>query len=147
MLYLAARMARPGRQLKLIVGFNTERDAIYVDQLSKYGETTVCCVDGSKGLQGTVVQNLPRLEGFDCVYSCGPEPMLARVGEDAERAGVECQLLIERYFKCGIGLCGSCALGRLIPCKDGPVFRWKELRSTEFGSHKRDACGLRQPLG
>ena len=33
-----------------------------------------------------------------------------------------CQLSYEAYMRCGIGVCGSCALGECLVCRDGPVF-------------------------
>ncbi len=144
--YLANSMVMAGKKPKILVGFNTAKDAVYVEELERLSDTTVCCVDGGVGLPGTATDNLPPLGNFDCVFTCGPEPMMVAVGMEAEESGTECQLLVERYFKCGIGLCGSCALGRLIPCRDGPVFFWRELKGTEFGSFKRNACGLRESL-
>ncbi|RLI02805.1 dihydroorotate dehydrogenase, partial [Candidatus Bathyarchaeota archaeon] len=37
---------------------------------------------------------------------------------------------LERYMRCGIGICGSCVLnnGRRV-CKDGPVFKASKLKS------------------
>ena len=33
-----------------------------------------------------------------------------------------CQLSYEAYMRCGIGVCGSCAVGGCLVCRDGPVF-------------------------
>jgi dihydroorotate dehydrogenase electron transfer subunit len=145
-LHLARTMVDGDIEPSLIVGFNTREDSIYVRELTEMADTKVCCLDGSFGLRGTTVDNLPPLGDFDCVYTCGPERMMVAVARRAEEAGVACQLLVERYFKCGIGLCGSCSLGRLIPCTDGPVLRWEQLRGTEFGEFKRDQCGLREDI-
>ena len=145
--HLARTMADGGIRPSLIAGFNTKGDAIYVEELEEIADAKVCSVDGSFGLRGTTVDNLPPLGAFDCVFTCGPEQMMVGVARRADEEGVDCQLLVERYFKCGIGLCGSCSLGRLIPCTDGPVFHWHQLKDTEFGAFKRDRCGLRENLG
>jgi dihydroorotate dehydrogenase electron transfer subunit len=52
---------------------------------------------------------------------------------------------MERYFKCGIGVCGSCCIDTLGArvCKDGPVFKAKMLLDSEFGKYHRDASGKR----
>jgi dihydroorotate dehydrogenase electron transfer subunit len=143
--YLAARLKERGVAPTIVAGYSSKEDAILVEELTGLGSSTFCCLDGSLGMRGTSVEGLPPLEGFDCVYTCGPEAMMVEVGRRAERAGTRCQLLVERYFKCGIGMCGSCSLGKLVTCRDGPVFLWKELKGTEFGIFKRDACGLREP--
>ncbi len=145
-LYLASHLSLGGAKPDAFLGFNSTEDAICLDEFEDVSQVTFCTIDSSLGLPGMVTENLPSLEDFDCVYACGPEGMLVAVGKMAEKAGVECQLLVERYFKCGIGLCGSCQLGRHIVCKDGPVFFWRELRGTEFGRYGRDACGLRKPI-
>jgi dihydroorotate dehydrogenase electron transfer subunit len=146
LLFLASSLAAKGTDVRIVAGFNKAADAINVDEFRNLGETSVCTMDGSLGGAGTVSENLPKLGDHGCVYTCGPEPMMLAVAKQAEKEGIKCQLLVERYFKCGIGLCGSCCLGRLVVCRDGPVLFWKELKETEFGAFERDACGLRQPL-
>lgn len=146
LLYLASQLLKEGHRPEMVIGFNTARDAFYLERFKALGSTSICTDDGSSGRRGSVCDNLPPLDRYDCVFACGPEPMLVSVGRLAEEAGVPAQLLVERYFKCGIGLCGSCSLGRLLVCRDGPVFFWQELKGTEFGAFKRDECGLRNPL-
>ncbi len=143
--YLASRLRDRGVTPTIVAGFNSKEDAILTEELTHLGHCTLCCMDGSLGMKGTSVEAIPPLDDFDCVYTCGPEAMMVEVGRKAERAGTKCQLLVERYFKCGIGMCGSCSLGKLVTCRDGPVFFWEELKATEFGIFKRDACGLREP--
>ncbi len=88
--------------------------------------------DGSAGTQGTVMALLPQLlaaGAYDCVYVCGPVPMMRAVAGACLGAGVKCQVSLEKYMACGLGACLSCAcegIGRRIKvCKDGPVF-WAE---------------------
>ena len=88
--------------------------------------------DGSAGTKGTVMALLPQLlkeGGYDCVYVCGPVPMMRAVANACLEAGVKCQVSLEKYMACGLGACLSCAcegIGKRIKvCKDGPVF-WAE---------------------
>ena len=88
--------------------------------------------DGSVGTKGTVMALLPQLlkeGGYDCVYVCGPVPMMRAVANACMEAGVKCQVSLEKYMACGLGACLSCAcegIGKRIKvCKDGPVF-WAE---------------------
>ena len=66
---------------------------------------------------------------YDCVYVCGPVPMMRAVANACLEAGVKCQVSLEKYMACGLGACLSCAcegIGKRIKvCKDGPVF-WAE---------------------
>jgi dihydroorotate dehydrogenase electron transfer subunit len=49
---------------------------------------------------------------------------------------------LERYMKCGYGICGQCALDDLLVCRDGPVFSSEQLRkSKEFGKIARIRSG------
>jgi dihydroorotate dehydrogenase electron transfer subunit len=101
--------------------------------------------DGSAGMKGFAHQKLEELlktEKFRMVYACGPEIMLKNVLGVCARKKIPCQLSLERYMKCGIGVCGSCMLGEYRVCKEGPVFTGRQIAGTEFGIKTRDACGL-----
>ena len=72
---------------------------------------------------------------FDAVNSyvaiCGPPPVYRCLVGDLERAGVAPQrilLSLERRMRCGVGRCCHCALGQLLCCTDGPVFRLSDLK-------------------
>jgi dihydroorotate dehydrogenase electron transfer subunit len=58
------------------------------------------------------------------------------------------QFSLHRYMKCGVGLCGSCAIdpSGLRVCREGPVFRGDQLAGTEFGGYMRDSSGRRRPV-
>ena len=53
------------------------------------------------------------------------------------------QAALERYMKCGFGICGQCTIGKgLRVCEEGPVFDGKTLKNIDdFGVYKRDAAG------
>ncbi|MDP2974562.1 MAG: dihydroorotate dehydrogenase electron transfer subunit, partial [Candidatus Diapherotrites archaeon] len=87
-------------------------------------------------------------EKFDIVFGCGPEIMLKKVFELCEKHKVQCQLNLERFMRCGgMGLCGSCAIGKFLVCKDGPVFSSSQLRQMpEFGASALLKCGREVPI-
>ncbi|MEM2217337.1 MAG: hypothetical protein QW731_03010, partial [Thermofilaceae archaeon] len=67
----------------------------------------------------------------------------------AIKAGIKVQASLERLMKCGIGICGSCALEPqgLLVCRDGPVFNGHELiQLDDFGKWWWNASGKRIPL-
>ena len=91
--------------------------------------------DGSLGSCGTCVDALPSLldsGGYAGVLSCGPRPMMQRVAELAQAAGIPTQVSLEEHMACGLGVCLSCTCGakdggtRQV-CKDGPVFPATEV--------------------
>ena len=55
------------------------------------------------------------------------------------------QFSLQRYLKCGIGVCGSCCMDPdgLRVCRDGPVFKGDTLLNSEMGKYARDASGRR----
>jgi len=53
---------------------------------------------------------------------------------------------IERYMKCAVGLCGSCAFGHYRDCADGPIFTYAQAEAVpDFGKFRRDRTGARDP--
>ena len=103
--------------------------------------------DGSFGFSGNAVM---ALAGFlekepqwqqAVVYACGPKPMLRALAEFTIEHDMQCQLSLEEYMSCGIGLCQSCAVElhhtpthsgeeestyKLI-CTNGPVFDARKI--------------------
>lgn len=62
---------------------------------------------------------------------CGPEIMMRFVTRDLERQGLaanDIYLSMERNMKCAVGFCGHCQYGPHFICKDGPVFRYEQIR-------------------
>jgi len=133
LLYLAETMAAEGIKPDVIMGGRTAEDLfwkdMYLDLVERMGLTTD---DGSLGTKGTVMAELPlvlqRIH-YDCVYVCGPAPMMKAVSAAVLEKGIKCQVSLEKYMACGLGACLSCScqgLGKRIKvCQDGPVF-WAE---------------------
>ena len=109
----------------------------------------VCTDDGSRGTKGFVTAELEKAlasEKFDAVYCCGPEKMMKAVAEMCIAKKQDCWLLLERYMKCGIGICGQCAIGGKLVCKDGPAFPAGIIKEPEFGKCGRDSAGRKKPI-
>ncbi len=86
-------------------------------------------------------------EAVDQIFACGPERMLMAVSELSFHRKIPAQLSLERYMKCGYGLCGNCAVDPLgiRLCTDGPVVKNELCRKiAEFGKYHRDALGKKQ---
>jgi len=148
-LYFLAKMATAaGLEALGVVGARTARDIVYEDKLYLVtGETFVTTDDGSKGMKGNVMVEVERLVAEpartpDAVFACGPERMMLAIARLCLKEEIPCQLSLERYMKCGLGVCGSCDLGGKTVCRDGPVFDALEALSLkDFGESKRDASG------
>lgn len=91
-----------------------------------------CTDDGSFGHKGLVTDLLEKEialgRHFDMVYTCGPEIMMYNVFKTCENHHIPCQVSLERYMRCGFGICGACVCGSQVVCKDGPVFNSDALR-------------------
>ena len=68
--------------------------------------------------------------------------MMKKILDLASASLIPVQASLERYMKCGIGICASCCIGDKLVCKDGTVFDSETLSSlSEFGLEYRDKSG------
>jgi dihydroorotate dehydrogenase electron transfer subunit len=139
-----------------VIGARNSGDLLFTDEFGSAGKRDVRLVlatdDGSEGFKGLATQAAEELmarERFDSLYACGPEPMLVGLFELAMRNKVDMQVSLERFMKCGCGICGTCATdpdGQMV-CVDGPVFNRRDLANlTEFGIYRRDQMGIRRKI-
>jgi dihydroorotate dehydrogenase electron transfer subunit len=145
-----AALAR-GSGVTVVLGARSASRLLLEERLRKTGvEVRVATDDGSKGFRGfaTALASNALADGkYDLVLTCGPEAMMVQVVDAAAKSGVEVQASLERYMKCGLGLCGSCGLGPYRVCADGPVFTGRQLASvTDFGKSKLTPDGRRAQL-
>lgn len=149
--FLAKTAKKAGVEAIAVVGARNERDIIYDKRLGQWcKKVLVTTDDGSRGKKGNVMAEVEPLlanDGISCVYACGPERMMMAVAQTCKAKKIACQVSLERYMKCGVGVCGSCDLGGKTCCRDGPVFSGEEaLALAEFGKAKRDATGRVEQL-
>jgi len=150
-----------GKRATVIHGAKTKNELLFIDRIQRSGAfLQIATDDGSSGekcfcpelferiLSGedrilSDNDGIPSANEFEQIYCCGPEPMMSKVAEISIRERIPCQLSLERWMKCGFGICGSCSLdpSGLLVCKDGPVFTAQQLVGTEFGKYLRDSAG------
>jgi len=129
----------------VILGVKNKNELFFVDRIKKCGATVhISTDDGSKGQRGFASDFARRLllkNKYDSIITCGPELMMKKLFEMCRN--IPFQASLERYMKCGIGICGQCTMGKgLRVCKEGPVFDGEMLKNIEdFGIFKRDASG------
>lgn len=156
LLFLARELLSAKAGMVFVQGAKTKNELLFMNELEdlvRNGKMQLITSteDGSCGITGLCTEPLEQIlaeEGFDMIYACGPEPMISKVFELAEKERTCLEASLERLMRCAIGLCGSCAIGKYRVCKDGPVFSSEQLREvgTEFGISKRDFDGRRIPL-
>lgn len=127
-MYLLAKCLRAeGKDVQVILGFNTQEEIFYEDKFRELGcQVVVTTADGSYGVKGFATDALP--EEYSYVYTCGPEPMLKAVCKSIRTEG---QFSFEERMGCGFGACMGCSCKTLTGykriCKDGPVLRKEEI--------------------
>ena len=124
---LAKKLIAQGKDVTVILGFNTKSEIFYEDAFQALGCTVlVTTVDGSFGIKGFATDALP--EKYTYFYTCGPEPMLKSVYRATRTSG---QMSFEERMGCGFGACMGCSCKTLTGykriCKDGPVMKKEEI--------------------
>jgi dihydroorotate dehydrogenase electron transfer subunit len=128
MYLLAKRLIEQGKQVSVILGFNTKSEVFYESEFKALGaDVTVTTVDGSYGTKGFVTDVLGRMD-YSYFYTCGPEPMLKAVYKASVTSG---QMSFEKRMGCGFGACMGCSCKTITGykriCKEGPVMRKEEI--------------------
>ncbi|RDE15861.1 MAG: dihydroorotate dehydrogenase electron transfer subunit [Candidatus Thorarchaeota archaeon] len=154
--FLVYRLREVGADITFLMAARTAKNLVFVNEFSKQAgkkiRVKIATDDGSAGFKGLATdaaEDLLRGADFDIMYTCGPERMMAGLYRIASQRRIQFQASLERFMKCGCGICGSCALdptGELV-CLDGPVFTGERLAQlNEFGKYCRDSTGARKAL-
>ncbi len=116
--------------------FNGLRERKSVSSVQSVDRLSLTTEDGTLGEKGLVTQAVEAAIAArrpDCVYACGPLPMLTALARLCRGHNLPHQLSWEAHLRCGLGICGSCELdaqtrqaanmpaGWLV-CRDGPVY-------------------------
>ncbi len=128
MYMLCKKLIGEGKQVSVILGFNTRDEVFYEDEFKALGASvTVTTVDGSYGTRGFVTDAMKNVD-YTYFYTCGPEPMLRAAYSASATSG---QFSFEERMGCGFGACMGCSCktvtGYKRICKDGPVLQKEEI--------------------
>lgn len=110
----------------------------------EFGEITsnlnISTDDGSYKNKGFAIDFLKKdmeKEKYECIYACGPTPMLRAVKNYAVENNINCQVSLEEKMACGLGVCLGCAVKTAVSpkeapeyfhvCKAGPVFNCNDV--------------------
>lgn len=127
LIYLAKHLRKQGRNVHVVIGFNTQSEVFAEKEFAAMGCTVeVCTMDGSYGLRGVVTDVIATPAPY--YFACGPLPMLRAV---AGKIGTNGQMSMEERMGCGVGICVGCSIetknGVKRVCKEGPVFNANEV--------------------
>jgi NAD(P)H-flavin reductase len=130
-------------EVTLLYGSRTPADLLYSKELQRLRgrfdlevDVTVDSAEGGWCGKVGVVPKLVAGARFESASTvalvCGPEIMMHYAARALLERGVAPEriyLSMERNMRCGVGHCGHCQLGPTLICRDGPVYRYDELRS------------------
>ena len=130
---LSNELIAKGVKVIHVLGFQTQSAVFYEKEFLNNGDTYITTVDGSYGKKGFVTDVINKLD-YDCLYTCGPTPMLKAIEKEYSHKKVF--LSLEERMGCGIGACFACVcktsnelddVSYKKVCSDGPVFRAGEV--------------------
>jgi NAD(P)H-flavin reductase len=138
---LLAERQRYGK-IVLLYGTRTPADLLYRREIehwkSRLDVDVFVTVDrasgrwhGNVGVVTTLIPKAPFNRSNTVAMICGPEVMMRFTAMKLEERGVppsSIYVSLERNMKCGIGLCGHCQCGPTFICKDGPVYRYDQVK-------------------
>ncbi len=128
-MYLLARHLREsGKNVTVILGFNTKDEVFYTEEFEAIGcRVIVATADGTEGVRGFVTDAMEGVS-YTYFYTCGPEPMLKAVYDKSCSDG---EFSFEERMGCGFGACMGCTCETKYKykriCRDGPVLVKEEI--------------------
>jgi len=141
-LYELAKCAKKdNKKINTYLGFRNEELVVLEDNFKSVSDKLILTTDdGSYSKKGLAIDFLKEdieKDKIECIYACGPLPMLKAVQKLAIEKNIPCQISLEEKMACGIGVCLGCAVktaksSKEAPeywhvCKAGPVFNAKDV--------------------
>ena len=125
---LCKALISEGKNVTVILGFNSADEVFYEDEFKALGaKTIVATADGSHGVRGFVTDAMKDTE-YSYFFTCGPMPMFKAIEKIAVTSG---QYSFEERMGCGFGACMGCSCktkyGNKRICRDGPVLEREEI--------------------
>lgn len=132
-------------EVELYLGYRTKDDILYKHLVGYWGNQfkTHMTIDKNEGHfqiscpTGFVTDELERNNistENKIVFLCGPPIMMEKTIPILLNKGFhedQLWLSLERHMKCGVGKCGHCMVNGRYVCKDGPVFRYDEIKEID----------------
>lgn len=138
-------LAKQAKSLNITVdtylGFRNKENVVLEKEFQKVSDKLIITTDdGSYMQKGFAIEFLEKEINntkYDCIYACGPLPMLRAVKKLSIEKNIECQVSLEEKMACGLGVCLGCAVKTTKStaenpeywhvCKGGPVFSARDV--------------------
>jgi NAD(P)H-flavin reductase len=126
----------------LLYGTRTPNDILFRSEVERWSArldievyvTVDRAIHPWRGNVGVVTRLIPRApidRQNTIAMVCGPEVMMYYTVMELQKRGLPAQRVfvsMERNMKCAVGFCGHCQWGPHFICKDGPVFRFADIK-------------------
>jgi anaerobic sulfite reductase subunit B len=123
----------------IFFAFRDESHMLLGDRLKRWGkkfDLTICLDHDVSGKYSTGhVNDVMAKRKIDARNSlavlCGPEMMMLSVTKELNKQGISNDKIywnMERRMECAIGCCGRCLIKDKYCCRDGPVFRYDQIK-------------------
>jgi len=137
--------SKDNRKVYNLIGARSKEELHLVDSFRQLDpDIMIATEDGSRGTKGLVTGLLTKLihkldirhSSLDIqIYACGPDGMIKAISHIAALNKIPCQVSLEQWMGCGIGICRACVCrlkqGKTFryatTCTDGPVFDANQL--------------------
>jgi len=147
--YTAVEASKLGCKIDFIISAHEKENLVFLDRIEQVKNLTlhVATHDGSVGIKGrgtTILEKLVNEKEIHRIMTCGPEMMMKTAADIGDSKNINTQVSVERYMKCGFGICGQCVLDPMgiRSCVSGPVMNSKVLKMLDdFGNYSRDENG------
>ncbi len=132
-------------KVTILLGCKTPGERLFLPEIAAWEKMSdisyACTVDrAAPDWQGNVGVITSLIPGVDIdplrTYAVivGPPVMYKYVIKELKTKGIEDRQIIlslERRMRCGVGRCGHCQMNNLYVCKDGPTFRYDQIKGLE----------------
>ena len=124
----------------VLVGAKTPSGLLYKDHYDEWSESVelLLTVDkpdkswkGNVGVVTTLFKFVEVNPDKSAGMMCGPEIMMYFTTKEMLKLGLKEEnvfLSMERHMKCAVGTCGHCQFGYTFVCKNGPIYRYSEIK-------------------
>lgn len=133
--FLSSELKNKGKKIETFLGFK-EAKFIYKSRLENI---YIATEDGSEGFKGNVIELLENYLKANPIknakiFACGPKLMLKAIANLADQYKINCEVSLEEYMACGLGICQGCPVEMksnnkkyALVCKDGPIFNVTDI--------------------
>ena len=138
---LAKNAKNDNKNVTTYLGFRNKDFVVLENEFNNVSNNLVLTTDdgsyANKGFAIDFLKNDIENGKVDCIFACGPLPMLKAVRQLAIDKNIPCQISLEEKMACGLGVCLGCAVKTSASspenpeywhvCKAGPVFQAKDV--------------------